>query len=185
MDILVFDDAAQWEAWLAEHYASSSGVWLRVGKKNSGKVSITITEALDVALCYGWIDSQRKAYDEAHFLQRYSPRRPNGAWSKVNIEKAEALITAGRMREPGMAEVLAAKADGRWDAAYESQRIATVPPELAAILERNERAKRAFEVLGRTDRYLMLLPVLKARTTAAREKRLQTVIAALEGAGAP
>lgn len=118
-DIIAFADADQWESWLADHWRKTA-VWVKIAKKGSGKASVTPAEALDVALCYGWIDSQRKAYDEDHYLQRYSPRRPNSPWSRVNVDKAEALIATGRMREPGLAAILAAKADGRWDAAYRS-----------------------------------------------------------------
>jgi uncharacterized protein YdeI (YjbR/CyaY-like superfamily) len=113
-DVIAFADAAQWESWLADHHERKADVWVKIAKKNSGKTSVTLAEALDVALCYGWIDSQRKTDDEDHYLQRYSPRRPDSSWSELNAEKVEALIAAGRMREPGLAAILAAKADGRW-----------------------------------------------------------------------
>ncbi|MFD0205206.1 MULTISPECIES: YdeI/OmpD-associated family protein [Saccharothrix] len=100
---LAFADAAEWESWLAEHHGSATEVWIRIAKKGSGRTSVTITEALDVALCYGWIDSHRKALDENWYLQRYSPRRPTSSWSRINVGKVEALIAAGRMREPGLA----------------------------------------------------------------------------------
>jgi uncharacterized protein YdeI (YjbR/CyaY-like superfamily) len=118
VEVLACRDGAQWEAWLAGHHALRSGVWLRIAKKGSGLPSVTISEALDVALCYGWIDGQRKALDEDYYLQKYTPRRPRSRWSKINVGKAEALIAAGRMREPGMAAIEAARADGRWAAAY-------------------------------------------------------------------
>src|SRR5215510_12051142 len=101
-------DAAQWEAWLAAHHEQQCGVWLKIAKKGSGTVSITLLEALDIALCYGWIDSQRKAYDTAYYLQRYSPRRAKSPWSKLNVERVETLMAVGRVRAPGLAEVLAA-----------------------------------------------------------------------------
>jgi uncharacterized protein YdeI (YjbR/CyaY-like superfamily) len=104
-DIIAFADAAQWESWLAEHHERTVGVWVKVAKKGSGIPSVTITEALDVALCYGWIDSQRKTYDDNYYLQRYSPRRPNSPWSQINLGKVEALIAAGRMRESGFAAI--------------------------------------------------------------------------------
>src|SRR5687768_5404762 len=100
-DIIAFADAARWEAWLARNHERQSGVWIKIAKKGSGQTSVTITEALDVALCYGWIDSQRKGYDDDHYIQRYSPRRSTSSWSQVNVEKVEALIAAGRIREPG------------------------------------------------------------------------------------
>lgn len=116
-EILTLADAAGWEAWLADHHDRSSGVWLLIAKKGSARTSVTIREALDVALCYGWIDSQPRGHDADRYLQRYSPRRPRSPWSKLNADRAEALIAAGRMRPPGLARIEAAKADGRWAAA--------------------------------------------------------------------
>jgi uncharacterized protein YdeI (YjbR/CyaY-like superfamily) len=176
VEVLAFGDAAQWEAWLAEHCASSADAWLKLARKGAGLVSLTPGEALDVALCYGWIDSQRRSHDGSSFLQRYSPRRRGSPWSRVNVERAEALIAAGRMRAPGLAEIEAARADGRWEAAYESQRTATVPPDLAAALARDEPARAFFESLGRTDRYAVILRLLKARTEAGRAARLRQVV---------
>jgi uncharacterized protein YdeI (YjbR/CyaY-like superfamily) len=117
VEVLACRDGAEWEAWLADHHALRSGVWLKIAKKGSGLASVTISEALDVALCYGWIDGQRKALDEDYYLQKYTPRRPRSSWSRINATKAEALIAAGRMRAPGKAAIEAAKADGRWAAA--------------------------------------------------------------------
>jgi uncharacterized protein YdeI (YjbR/CyaY-like superfamily) len=117
MEVLTCRDGAEWEAWLADHHALRSGVWLKIAKKGAGLPSVTISEALDVALCYGWIDGQRKALDDHWYLQKYTPRRPRSSWSRINVGKAEVLIAAGRMREPGMAAIQAAKADGRWAAA--------------------------------------------------------------------
>jgi uncharacterized protein YdeI (YjbR/CyaY-like superfamily) len=179
-DVLTCTEVTQWESWLADHHEQSSGVWLPIAKKGSDKVSVTISDALDVALCYGWIDSQRKGYDANYYLQRYSPRRPKSPWSKLNVERVEALIDAGRMRAPGLAEVAAAQADGRWAAAYESQRNASLPPDLAAELERNERARTTFGQLDKASQYAMILPLLKATTPAIRVNRLQKVIAKLE-----
>jgi uncharacterized protein YdeI (YjbR/CyaY-like superfamily) len=174
-----FRDAAEWEAWLAEHWATQSGVWLKIAKKGSRETSVTSVEALEVALCYGWIDSQRKRHDDASFLQRYSPRRPGSSWSRVNVERAEALTTAGRMRAPGFADIEAAKADGRWEAAYESQRTATVPADLAAALAQDERARAFFDSLGRTDRYAVILRLLKARSAASRAAQRRPTLALL------
>lgn len=178
--ILDLTDGAQWESWLAEHHdLRPDGVWVRIAKKGSGTTTVTLPEALDVALCYGWIDSQRKPYDGAHYLQRYSPRRPRSSWSRVNVEKVEALIAAGRMREPGFAAIRAAKADGRWDAAYESQRSARVPDDLASALAGNERARGRFERLDRTGQYTLFLRLMKARTPESRAVQLQRIIASL------
>ncbi|PSL52778.1 uncharacterized protein YdeI (YjbR/CyaY-like superfamily) [Saccharothrix carnea] len=169
-------DAAEWESWLAEHHGTSDGVWLEIAKKGSGRTSVTITEALDVALCHGWIDSRRKGCDEHHYLQRYSPRRAGSAWSRVNVEKVEALIAAGRVREAGFAAIDAAKADGRWDAAYQRQRDATVPPDLVEALAGDGRARERFELLDRTRRYALLLRLMKARTPEARADRLRRIV---------
>jgi uncharacterized protein YdeI (YjbR/CyaY-like superfamily) len=178
-EIIIFTTTEEWVTWLDAHHELKAGVWCKIAKKGSGKTSITITEALDGALCYGWIDSIRRSLDQEYYLQRYSARRPKGAWSKVNVDKAEALIAAGRMREPGYAAIDAAKADGRWDAAYLSQRIATVPDDLAAELAGNAVAKAAFEALDRTHQYALLLRLMKAKTPATRAVRLEQVVAGL------
>jgi uncharacterized protein YdeI (YjbR/CyaY-like superfamily) len=178
--VLTFSDAAEWESWLAEHHESSAGAWLAIAKKNSGLASVTIDEALDVALCFGWIDSQRRSLDATRYLQKYSGRRPGSSWSKINVDRVEALIEAGRMREAGLREVAAAQADGRWASAYVSQRNATVPPDLEAALLGNERAQRAFDGLGRTERYAVILRIVKARTAEVRVARLQEAVLGLE-----
>jgi uncharacterized protein YdeI (YjbR/CyaY-like superfamily) len=170
---LDFESASEWEAWLAANWRRASGVWLKIAKKGSGIPSVTINEALDVALCHGWIDGTRRALDGTYFLQRYTPRRPRSSWSKVNVAKVEALLAASRMRPPGLAEVEAAMADGRWAGAYESQRNAIVPPDLAAALHRDAAAKAVFESLGRSERYAVILQLLKARTPEQRAERLR------------
>ncbi len=129
--VIFFPDAAAFEAWLEEHVGHQPGVWLKVAKKSSGIPSLTDDEAVDVGLCFGWISGQRKGLDETYYLQKYVPRRPRSRWSQVNVRKVEELLAAGRMRPAGLAEVEAARADGRWDAAYVSQKEATVPPDLA------------------------------------------------------
>ena len=176
MEIISFEDAAGWEAWLADHHDRRAGVWLKIARKNAGKASVTPADALEVALCYGWIDSHRKGLNEAFFLQKYSPRRPKSSWSKINVERVEALIAAGRMQALGLADVLAAKADGRWDAAYESQRNVTLPPDLVSALDQNEQARTRFDALGKTERYAVVLPLLKARGPADRAARLHKVV---------
>lgn len=174
-----FKDAAEWESWLAEHHGTEGGTWLKIAKKGSAAVSVTVEEALEVALCYGWIDSHRKSYDEDFFLQRYSPRRKGSSWSRVNVERVERLTAAGRMRPPGLAEVAAAQADGRWAAAYTAQRHATVPPDLAEALAAHPEAAARFEALDKTGRYQVILPLLKARTPAVRASRLRKAITGL------
>jgi uncharacterized protein YdeI (YjbR/CyaY-like superfamily) len=175
-DFRDFADAAEWEAWLKRHHGESGGVWLKIAKKGSGKPSIGISDALDVALCYGWIDSHRRGFDAFHFLQRYSLRRSKSPWSRLNVDRAEALIAAKRMRAPGLEEIRAAKADGRWDAAYASQKTAGIPPDFAAALTRNKIAAAAFGKLGKSEQYAVVLPLLKATTPAVRAARVQKAI---------
>lgn len=174
-----FHDAAGWETWLADHHEATGDAWLRIARKGSPVTSITIEDALQVALCYGWIDSQRRRFDEHSYLQRYSRRHRGSPWSLLNVERVEALTAAGRMRPAGLAEVAAARADGRWDAAYAGQRNATVPPDLAEALAAEPRAAARFDALDRTARYLMILPLLKARTPAGRAARLNAAVASL------
>jgi uncharacterized protein YdeI (YjbR/CyaY-like superfamily) len=182
--VIAFRDAAEFEAWLDTHVELQVGVWLKIAKKGSGIPSLTADEAVDVGLCYGWISGQRRSYDELYYLQKYVPRRPGSRWSQVNVAKVEELIAAGRMRPSGLAEVEAAKADGRWAAAYESQRNATVPPDLAAALAASPTAAQAFDALGKTQRYAVILTLLTARTATARAARLRRAMTALEAGGA-
>ncbi|CCK27243.1 hypothetical protein BN159_2864 [Streptomyces davaonensis JCM 4913] len=168
------------DAWLTAHPAPHPGLWVKVAKKGSGIASVDWVEVNDVALCHGWITGQRKALDESYFLQRITPRRPGSLWSMVNVRRIAELTADGRMRPAGLAEVEAAQADGRWEAAYESQRNAVVPEELTAALERSPRAREAFERLGRTDRYQVILGLLQARTPQARAARLSAAVAKLE-----
>jgi uncharacterized protein YdeI (YjbR/CyaY-like superfamily) len=176
---MTFENAAQWESWLAENHGQAADVWIRIAKKNAPTVSVTLAEALDAALCYGWIDSHRKGYDKDHYLQRYSPRRSKSAWSQVNVDKVEVLIAAGRMKPAGFAAIQAAKEDGRWDAAYERQRTATIPQDLADALATNKTARIRYEQLGRTRQYALFLRLMKARTPGSRAVQLQQIIAAL------
>jgi uncharacterized protein YdeI (YjbR/CyaY-like superfamily) len=180
VEIRAFADGGEWESWLAANHERRAGLWLKIAKKASGVGSVTESEAVAGGLCWGWISGQRKSYDEIYYLQKYTPRRPGSVWSKVNVDKVEELMAAGRMRAPGLAEVAAAKADGRWAAAYESQRTATVPPDLQAALERSGAAKEAFDALGKTARYQLILPLLKARTPESRAAQLTKLISYLE-----
>lgn len=185
--LLTPPDAATWERWLGEHHDRSGPVWLRIAKKGSDLPSPTIREALDVALCFGWIDSQRRGLDERAYVQRYSPRRPGSPWSAINVARVAELIAGGRMREPGLAQVRAAQEDGRWDAAYAGQRHAPVPEDLLAELEQRPLAAERFAAMGRTARFQLFLPLLTARTPAGRRSRLERVLAQLEAweAGPP
>lgn len=181
MEALEFRGAAEWESWLGANRHEQTEAWLLIGKRHSGTALITIEEALDVALCHGWIDGQRKSYDDVSFLQRYSRRRARSSWSRVNVVKAEELIAAGRMKQSGFEEIEAAIADGRWEAAYESQRTAVVPSDLAEALAADAAANAAFEKLGRSGRYAVILPLLKARTPASRAKIMAREMARLAG----
>jgi uncharacterized protein YdeI (YjbR/CyaY-like superfamily) len=182
-EVIAFRDAAEFETWLAEHVDHSAGVWLKIAKKGSGIASLTDDEAVDVGLCYGWISGQRKGFDETYYLQKYVPRKPRSRWSQVNVRKVEELVAAGRMRPPGLVEVAAAKADGRWDAAYASQKEATVPPDLADALAASPQAASAFESLNKTERYAVILDIVTARKPGTRIARLRKAIAALEERG--
>ena len=178
--VIAFRDAAEFEAWLDAHADLRAGVWLKIAKKASGRPSLTDDEAVDLGLCYGWISGQRKSYDETYYLQKYVPRRPRSRWSQVNVARAEELIAAGRMRPSGLAKVEAAKADGRWDAAYESQRNATVPLDLAAALAVSPQAAQAFDALSKTQRHTVVLNLITARTATARTARLRRTMTSLE-----
>jgi len=179
VEVIEFPDRAGWESWLARQHDVRTEVWLRIAKRHSGITSVTPEEAVQVALCYGWIDGQRKTRDEVSFLQRYSRRQRRSSWSKINVARVEALIADGRMQPAGMAQVEAAKADGRWHAAYDSQRNAEIPDDLAAALAGDERAKAAFERLGRSERYAVILQLLKARTDERRAQVLERAITQL------
>ena len=176
---IFFSSVADWEDWLeADH--RGPGVWIKVAKKASGIESVTTAEALDVALCFGWIDSRREALDEQYFLQRYTPRQPRGRWSRINREKVERLTAEGRMRASGLAEVDRAKADGRWDAAYDGQRTATVPDDLRRELEARPTAKAFFETLNSQNRYAILYRLDDAKRPETRARRLAKFVAMLE-----
>jgi uncharacterized protein YdeI (YjbR/CyaY-like superfamily) len=182
-EVIAFHDAAEFESWLTEHVDLSVGVWLKIAKKGSGVASLTDDEAVDIGLCYGWISGQRKAHDEVYYLQKYVPRRPRSRWSQVNVRKVDDLIAAGRMRPSGLAEVDAAKADGRWDAAYQSQKEASVPPDLAAALAANPAAASAFASLSKSGQYAVILDLVTARTAETRAAHLRKALNALGAQG--
>lgn len=179
---LPFPTVAALDAWLTEHPAPHPGLWVKIAKKGSGLPSVTAAEVNDVALCHGWITGQRKGLDGSHYLQRITPRRPGSLWSMVNVRRVAELSAEGRMRPGGLAEVEAARADGRWAGAYASQKDAAVPEELVAALAGNPRAKAVFDGLGRTDRYLVMLGLLRARTPQSRAAQLAAAVAGLEAA---
>ena len=180
LPILLFATPPDFEAWLERNHADSDGFWLKIAKKGSGETSISYAEGLELALCFGWIDSQKRGFDETHFLQRFTPRRPRGRWSKINREKAEALEAAGALRPAGAAEVEAAKADGRWEAAYEGARTARIPDDLQHELDSNKAAREFFASLDSTNRYAIVYRLDEAKKPETRKRRLSKFIAMLE-----
>jgi uncharacterized protein YdeI (YjbR/CyaY-like superfamily) len=169
--VLAVAKTADWHAWLASHHASSPGVLLRI-PKGAVPRGLTYAEALDVALAWGWIDSQKRALDGSAWLQRFTPRKARSPWSKINRAKAEALIAAGKMEPPGKAEVERARADGRWERAYDGARSAEVPEDLARALARSTRASTFFAALDRTNRYAILYRVQTAKKPETRAERI-------------
>ena len=165
-------NAAAWTRWLKRHHASAAGVWLRMAKKDSGIPSIDHPAALDAALCFGWIDGQRKSDDAQYFLQRFTPRTPRSTWSQINRAKALKLIDEGRMQPAGLAEVERARADGRWEAAYEAASVATVPPDLQAALNANHKAAAFFATLDSRNRFAILFRTQGAKKAETRAKRI-------------
>jgi uncharacterized protein YdeI (YjbR/CyaY-like superfamily) len=167
-----FASPAEWAAWLDAEHESSAGVWIKLAKKGSGIASVSQQEAVEVALRYGWIDGQARSLDDQHWLQRYTPRRPRSRWSKRNRAKAIELIERGEMKPAGMREVARAKADGRWDAAYDSQSEAVVPDDLRLELERNPAARELFETLDSQNRYAILHRIQDAKRPETRARRI-------------
>lgn len=178
---LLFANAGEWTAWLKKHHADSTGIWLRIAKKEAALVSLTIGQALDSALCYGWIDGQRKSLDAESYLQRYTPRAKRSPWSKINRDKVLALIASRKMRAPGLREIERAREDGRWDAAYASQKNMEVPEDLLAALAKKPRAMIFFEQLDSRNRYAVLLRLHSAKKAETRERRLQNFVSMLDG----
>ena len=183
--IVQFKSAKAWEAWLSKHYGRSDGVWLRFAKKASGIPSPTYDEALDVALCWGWIDGLKNTYDDKTWVQRFTPRRPRSKWSKRNQDKIQTLTRAGRMKAAGLKEVENAKRDGRWARAYGSPATIRVPPDLRAALAKNPRAKATFATLLRRYRYAILFRLWDAKRPETRKKRLTDFVARLARGEAP
>ncbi|WP_376728379.1 YdeI/OmpD-associated family protein [Streptomyces nigra] len=179
LEIVAFESAEAFQAWLGENHTVSPGIWLKLRKKSPGVVALDYAQALDVALCYGWIDGQKAGLDEQWWLQRFTPRTARSRWSKVNRDKATALIEQGRMQPAGQAEVDRAKADGRWDAAYDSPRTATVPDDLAAALAAEPAAAEFFETLDRQNRYAILYRVQDAKRPETRARRIEKFVAML------
>ena len=170
--VRLFRTRTAWEKWIAQHHADDTGVWMKFAKKGTDASTVTYAEALEVALCWGWIDSQVKGFDETYYLQRFTPRRTRSKWSKINRDAATKLMKAGLMQEPGLREVERAKADGRWAAAYDSAATAAVPDDLAAALARNKKAREFFAGLSAQNRYAILFRIQDAKRPETRARRI-------------
>ena len=178
--IVSFETKTKWADWLAKQHDKSAGVWVKLAKKGSGMPSMTYDEALDIALCYGWIDGQKGGVDEKYWLQKFTPRGPKSMWSKINVAKAEKLIASGEMKPAGLKAIEAAKQDGRWDAAYESQKNISVPDDFQAELDKNKKAKAFFATLNSVNRYAILFRIQTAKKAETRTKRIRQFVEMLE-----
>ena len=177
---LPFASQKKWADWLAKQHDKSAGVWLKLGKKGTGISSVTYEEALAVALCYGWIDGQKGSFDDKYWLQKFTPRGPKSIWSKINTEKAERLIASGDMKLSGLKAIELAKEDGRWAAAYESQKVISVPADFQAALDKNKKAKAFFATLNSANRYSFLFRLQTARKAETRARRISQFVEMLE-----
>ena len=176
LPVLLFDDQSNWHNWLEENHEQTHGIWLKLAKKSSGKSSVSYSEALDEALCYGWIDGQKQTYNNKFWLQKFTPRGPKSIWSKVNVTKAEELIKSGLMRPSGLEAVESAKKDGRWKAAYDSPSSATVPEDFQIALDSSPKAKQFFETLNRVNVYAFCWRIQTAKKPETRKARIEKFI---------
>jgi|SRR5579859_2529643 len=177
--ILSFRSSSEFRKWLAENHRQSDGIWLRIFKKESGEASVTYAEALDEALCFGWIDGQKQRHDDSSWRQKFTPRRPKSGWSKINTQHAERLIQAGRMKPAGQAAIDAAKKDGRWTSAYDSPSKATIPEDFLAALHKNKKATAFFESLNKANRYAIAYRLQTAKKPETRQRRTELILAML------
>ncbi|MDQ2904502.1 MAG: YdeI/OmpD-associated family protein [Chloroflexota bacterium] len=173
---IAFETQQAWEAWLAEHHADIPGIWLKLAKKGSGVASISYAEALEGALCYGWIDGQKASFDGTYWLQKFTPRRSKSIWSKVNCDKVSALLAEDRMQPAGIRQMELAQADGRWEAAYDSQSKISIPPDFQSELDKNQPASDFFSTLNSVNRYAILFRIQTARKPETRAARIQKFI---------
>ncbi|WP_127582132.1 YdeI/OmpD-associated family protein [Paenibacillus koleovorans] len=180
LPIRLFATQDDLEAWLADNHVSSPGMWLQIAKKGSGIVSVTYLEALDVALCYGWVDSQKDKFDERTYLQRFTPRGARSIWSQVNVAKVEGLIASGKMQPAGLRTIEIAKAGGQWDRAYAPASSAEVPDDLAAALALNAKAKERYESLTKSGRYTILFRLQNVKKAETRERKIREFVDKLE-----
>lgn len=180
LPIITFANRKDWERWLQANHLKAPGVWLQLAKKDSGTSTVTYAEAMEVALCYGWIDGQKQSHSAEAWRQKFTPRGRRSIWSKINREKALALIESGKMKPAGMAEVERARQDGRWEQAYDSPASAAVPPDLQIALNKNPKAKAFFATLERRNRYAILWRVQTAKKAETRARRIALFIEMLE-----
>jgi uncharacterized protein YdeI (YjbR/CyaY-like superfamily) len=176
---VAFASRTSWQAWLSKHHDTSSGVWLKIAKKDRGVSSVSYGDALDVALSHGWIDGQKNKLDDHYWLQRFGPRKSRSRWSKINRARAQDLIDNGKMKPAGLREVERAKADGRWEAAYDGQRTAVVPSDLQDALDRNAKATKFFATLDSANRYAILYRIHDAKRPETRARRIEQYVAML------
>jgi uncharacterized protein YdeI (YjbR/CyaY-like superfamily) len=180
LPILTFASQKDWVNWLKTQHNQAIGVWLKLAKKDSGITSITYDEALDIALCYGWIDGQKKGFDDEYWLQKFTPRGPKSIWSKINTEKAGRLIAGGQMKPAGLKAIETAKKDGRWARAYDGQKNISVPEDFQAALNKNKKARAFFETLNSSNRYAVLFRIQTAKKAGTRTKWIQKLVVMLE-----
>lgn len=174
--VIPFSSAKKWQQWLVKHHGQEDGIWLQIFKKESGIKTVTYAEALDEALCYGWIDGQKKACDETCWLQKFTPRRARSAWSAINVGHVERLIKEGRMQASGHAEIKAAQEDGRWQQAYTSQSKAAIPEDFLAALNKNKKAASFFATLNKANLYAIAYRLQTAKKPETREKRVKLIL---------
>ena len=176
LPVLLFDDQSTWHNWLEENHKQTHGIWLKLAKKSSGKSSISYEDALEEAICYGWIDGQKQTYNNEYWLQKFSSRGSKSVWSKVNVAKAEMLIKSGKMQTSGLKTVNSAKKDGRWKAAYDSARTSTIPEDFQFALNSNPKAKQFFDTLNRANVYAFCWRVQTAKKPETRQARIEKFI---------
>lgn len=176
LQIIPFSSPSEWELWLEQNHAVSTGIWLQIFKKDSGIASVNYAQALDVALCYGWIDGQLKSIDDLSYMQRFTPRRPKSIWSKRNIEHIARLIKEGRMKPAGLKEAEAAKADGRWEVAYDGQASMSLPADFLEQLSKNKKALAFYESLNKASKYAVAWRIQTAKRAETRKKRMKEIL---------
>jgi len=176
LPVMSFETQRDWETWLKEHHTDTKGIWLKIAKKETRILSLSYSEALESALCYGWIDGQKASFDDQYWLQKFTPRGPKSIWSQVNRDKATALLAEGRMQPGGLRQVELAKSNGRWEAAYESQSKVTIPADFQRELDTNQKAKDFFSTLDSRNRYAILFRIQTAKRPETRSARIQKFI---------